>query len=316
MDVAFKAARQYAPAGTKLFLNEYSTADAPRLACLVRVVREMRNRGVPIDGIGHEMHSAINYPSIDAVVNSIDTVAEHFPGIEQQITELDISVYNAGDNAANYGNNIPPSVLAEEGWLYKQYFEAFRRLKGKISAVTIWGFADDDTWLDSFPVNRTDYPLPFDMGLQAKPAYWGIVDPKELPGHGLKFSMTGKVGAKDKRVVTLTATNGDVGPAYTTQISSLTLHQIFGRHCSPVVTPPTTFPVVMGDIATNGTASASFSVDFSGCESSALFTLSAPWSSATYHTGTFVSGVEFWKDRWDDDNRHDGDKNHHDDDRR
>ena len=44
--------------------------------------------------------------------------------------------------------------------------------------------ADDDTWLDSFPVARTDYPLPFNMGLQAKPAYWGIVDPTQRPGTG------------------------------------------------------------------------------------------------------------------------------------
>ena len=98
--------------------------------------------------------------------------------------------------------------------------------------------------------------------------------------------------------MTLTATNGEVGPAYTTQISGLTLHQIFGRRCSPVVTPPTAFPVLLGDIATGGTASASFTVDFSGCDSSALFTVSAPWSSATYHTGTFESVLEFLKDRW------------------
>lgn len=41
MDVAFEAAKKYAPAGTKLFLNDYSTSDPNRLACLVRVVREL-----------------------------------------------------------------------------------------------------------------------------------------------------------------------------------------------------------------------------------------------------------------------------------
>jgi endo-1,4-beta-xylanase len=297
IDVALQAARQYAPPGTKLFINEYSTADPDRLACLVKVVQDLRSRGIPLDGIGHETHNNINYPSTDAMVQAIDTVAEHFHGIDQQITELDVSVYNAGDKTSNYGNNVPPSILAEQGWLYAQYFEALRRLRGKISSVTFWGFADDDTWLDSFPVVRTDYPLPFDMGLQAKPAYWGIVDPKELPGYGLKFSMTGKIGVKDTRVVTVTATNGDVGPAYTTQISGITLNQIFGRRCSPVVTPPTAFPVLLGDIATGGTASASFTVDFSGCDSSALFIVTAPWSSATYHTGTFVSGLEFLRAR-------------------
>ena len=306
IDVAFQAARQYAPPGTKLFINEYSTADPDRLACLIKVVHDLRSRGIPIDGIGHETHNNINYPSTDAMVNAIDSVAEHFHGIDQQITELDMSVYNAGDNAANYGNNIPPSVLAEQGWLYAQYFEALRRLRGKISSVTFWGFADDDTWLDSFPVVRTDYPLPFDMALQAKPAYWGIVDPKELPGHGLRLSISSKSSNKDSRVWTMTATNGNVGPAYATQITSFNLHQLGGRSCKPVVTASGgSFPVLLGDLQTSGSASAAFTVDFSKCDGEVLFLLSAPWSSSTYHTGTFESLLEFHKDHQE------GGRDHH-----
>ncbi len=49
--------------------------------------------------------------------------------------------------------------------------------------MTLWGLADDDTWLDTFPVTRKDAPLLFDTRLQAKPAYWGVVDPGRLePG--------------------------------------------------------------------------------------------------------------------------------------
>ena len=62
IDVAFKAAKQYAPPGTKLFINEYSTTDPNRLACLVKVVRELRERGVPVNAIGHEMHNADQLP--------------------------------------------------------------------------------------------------------------------------------------------------------------------------------------------------------------------------------------------------------------
>jgi endo-1,4-beta-xylanase len=289
IDVALQAARQYAPTGTLLFINDYSTADPNRLACLVTVFQDLKNRGIPIDGIGHEMHNAINYPSVSAVVNAIDTMATNFPGINQQITEMDISVYNAGDNAANYGSSIPPSVLAEEGWLYAQYFDAFRQLSGKISGVTIWGMADDDTWLDSYPVTRTDYPLPFDMNLQAKPAYWGIVDPTQLPGYGLAFAVSNNSGVLNTRVWTLTATNGSVGTAYATQINGLTLTQTSGTACTPVVTPPSAYPVALGDIPANGSASASFSIDFTGCADLSTFTVSAPWSSATYDTGTFTS---------------------------
>ena len=300
IDIALQAARQYAPAGTKLFINDYSTTDSNRLACLVKVVADLKSRGIPLDGIGHEMHNAINYPSVEAMVQAIDTVHEHFPAIEQQVTELDMSVYNAGDTTSNYGNNIPPAVLAEQGWLYKHYFEAFRHLAGKLSAVTFWGMADDDTWLDGFPVTRTDYPLPFDMNLQAKPAYWGIVDPTHLPGWGLRFSLTGDSGDADARTITLTASNGEVGPAYATQITSLTLFQIDGRRCSPVVTPPSAFPVLLGDIAAGGTASASFNISFAGCSPEARFVLKAPWSSAVYHTGTFVSEIEARRDHGHD----------------
>jgi endo-1,4-beta-xylanase len=293
LDVALQAARQYAPAGTKLFINDYSTTDPGRLACLVQVVGDLRARGIPIDGIGHEMHNAINYPSVAAMTNAIDTVANALPGIEQQVTELDMSVYNAGDRVANYGNNIPPAVLAEQGWLYKLYFDAFKEMSGKVSAVTIWGMADDDTWLDSFPVTRTDYPLPFDMKLQAKPAYWGIVDPTKLPGYGLTFSVSSRATTGDKRVLTVTATNGNVGPAYATMINGFTLKQTSGPACTPKVTAASGFPIALGDIAASGTASASFTVSITGCNPHSEFTLSVPWSSAVYDTGTFVTSLDF-----------------------
>jgi endo-1,4-beta-xylanase len=292
IDIALQAARQYAPSGTKLFINDYSTTNSNKLACLVSVVKDLRSRGIPIDGVGHEMHNAINFPSVESMVQAIETVHENFPDLEQQVTELDMSIYNGGDNTSNYGLNVPPALIAEQGWLYKKYFEAFRLLSGKLSAVTFWGFADDDTWLDGFPIARTDYPLPFDMGLQAKPAYWGIVDPTKLPGYGLRFSISGGTVNHNTSVVTLTATNGNVGPAYATQISSFTLTQISGKPCSPVVTPPSAFPVVLGDIAASGTASAAFSINFASCNPSGRFILKAPWSSAVYHTGTFVSELD------------------------
>jgi endo-1,4-beta-xylanase len=292
IDVALEAARQYAPPGTKLFINDYSTADPNRLACLVRVIGDLKSRGIPLDGVGHEMHNAINYPSVPAMVNAIDTVAADFPDLDQQVTELDMSVYNAGDTTSNYGNNVPPAILAEQGWLYKAYFDAFKQLAGKISAVTLWGMADDDTWLDGFPVARTDYPLPFDMGLQAKPAYWGIVDPTKLPGYGMTFALSTAAGTGDTRKLTVTATNGSVGTAYATTLSGFTLTQTSGPSCTPKVTAGGT-PAELGDLAPGASASASFTVSIVGCDPLAQFTLSVPWSSAVYDTGTFVTNLDF-----------------------
>ncbi|HLK18830.1 MAG TPA: endo-1,4-beta-xylanase [Bryobacteraceae bacterium] len=296
IDIALQAARQFAPAGTELFINDFSTTDPNRLACLVQVVQDLKNRGIPIDGVGHEMHNAINFPSTAAIVNAINTIATHFPGIKQQITELDVSVYHAGDNTSNFGANggtVPASILAEQGYLYEQYFNALRQLKGKLQAVTFWGFADDDTWLDSFPIVRLDMPLPFDTDLHAKPAYWGMVDPTQLPGFGLTFKIASKTGTQSARVWTITATNPSSTTAYGTQITGFTLTQTGGAACTPVITPPSSFPVSLGDIPGSGMASASFTIDFTGCSATARFTLTAPWNSAVYHTGTLVSGSQF-----------------------
>ena len=289
IDVALRAARQYAPPGTKLFINEYSTSDQNRLDCLIRVVQDLRNRGIPLDGIGHETHSAINYPSVEDFARSIDTLAAKFPGIDQQVTEMDISVYNAGDTASNYGNDIPPDVLAEQGWLYQLYFNALKvRLKGVVSAVTLWGFADNDTWLDGFPVVRTDYPLPFDMNLQAKPAYWGIVDPTQLPGYQPGFHITDKSGPQDAKVWTVTVDNNSTGPAYDMLINGITLTQVSGDACTPVITPPGSFPFSLGDVPAGGSANVKFTINFAGCQPTATFKVQIPWSSVKYNSSTAV----------------------------
>ena len=180
IDVALEAARQYAPPGTQLLINDYNTDQPAKLACVIRVVQDLKNRGIPIDGIGHETHVHIDFPSVSAVANAITQFHAAFPDLHQQVTEMDISTYHASDNTSNYGANggtVPPAIIAEQGWLYDQYFTAFRKLRGVLDAVTLWGLADDNTWLDSFPINRLDYPLLFDTHLQAKPAYWGVVDP-------------------------------------------------------------------------------------------------------------------------------------------
>ena len=301
IDIALEAARQYAPPGTKLFLNDYSTTDQDRLACMVRVVDGLKKNGVPIDGIGHEMHNHIDSPSTLAMVGAIATVAVAVPNIEQQITEMDESVYTAAQDAtvatcqaSNYGINngvVPPSLIDEQGWLYAQYFGALIYLKPWLSAVTFWGFADDDTWLSTFPCAHLDEPLPFDSGLQAKPAYWGIVNPWELPGSGMSFAVSGKTGTIDQtRTWTITATNPSSQIAYNTQIASFNLLQVGGRRCNPVVTPPGgSFPVSVGNVPASGTASIAFPINFSGCSSTAEFILSMPWSSAVYEIGALVT---------------------------
>jgi endo-1,4-beta-xylanase len=297
IDIALQAARQFAPPGTKLFINDFNTSIPAKLACVVKVVQDLQSRGIPIDGIGHEMHNSINFPSAASMETAIKTVAQL--DVDQQVTELDLSVYNGGDNTSNYGANggtVPPSIIAQQGYLYRQYFHVFRKLHRHLSSVTFWGIADDNTWLSNFPIARLNLPLPFDTGLQAKPAYFGIVDPRQLPGFDLDFRISSKTGPLKSRTWTVTARNDGPGTAYTVQINSLTLQQLFDRDdfekhgdkddCTPVVTPPSAFPISLGDIAEGSSASVSFTIGFKGCRFPAAFSVTMPWSSANgAHTG-------------------------------
>jgi endo-1,4-beta-xylanase len=139
IDVALKAARLYAPAGTQLFINDFSTTDANRLKCLIKVVASLRLRGIPLDGVGHEMHNHIDNPTPVSIFEAIETLAVLFPHLHQQVTEHDVSVYKASDNASNFGANggsVPASIIASQGWLYEQDFNELRKLKGKLDAFT------------------------------------------------------------------------------------------------------------------------------------------------------------------------------------
>jgi endo-1,4-beta-xylanase len=173
--VAFRVAHEVDPEA-RLYINDYDTTDLPKRTLLYQLVRDLRKRGVPLDGVGHQMHSTIQAPSAAAVVKTINLFSAL--GVDNQITELDVSVYT--DQTSRYAT-IPEALLQQQGSQYRGYFAAFRKLKGKISSVTLWGQADDHTWKKNFPIRRLDMPLLFDEHLQAKPAFWAIVDPAHRP---------------------------------------------------------------------------------------------------------------------------------------
>jgi endo-1,4-beta-xylanase len=173
---AFRVAREVAPATTKLLINDYSTTDPPKRTCLYNLVRDLRAQGVPIDGVGHQMHINIESPSAATIEQTIQLFEGL--GVDQQITEMDVSVYT---NSTDTYTSVPEEILIKQGYRYKEVFDIFRRHKDSISSVTLWGMADDHTWLKTFPITRLDLPLLFDEQLQAKHAYWGVVDPSKLP---------------------------------------------------------------------------------------------------------------------------------------
>lgn len=175
ISTAFRVAREVAP-NAKLYINDYSTTDPAKRQFLYDLVRDLTAQGVPIDGVGHQMHVNIQSPSAAAIEQTIQLFAGL--GLDNQITEFDMSVYA---NDTDTYTTVPQDILVKQGYRYKEVFDAFKRQRAHISSVTLWGLADDHTWLKTFPITRLDLPLLFDERQQAKPAYWGVVDPSKLP---------------------------------------------------------------------------------------------------------------------------------------
>ena len=221
VDRAFLAARAAAP-NAKLFVNDYLTTQPRKRDLLIRLIQDLKGRGIPVDGIGHQMHSDIVSPTSDEVIETINAFSG-IQGLDNHITELDMSVYQ---NDTHSYEIIPDAVLLKQGYRYRDLFNAFRQLQGRISSVTFWGKADDHTWLSYYPITRLEAPLLFDDRLQAKPAYWGIVDPRKLAiniagrivspdGHGIK-------GA----VVTLFRSNGERSTVITGPLGYYQISQV------------------------------------------------------------------------------------------
>lgn len=178
IETAFRVAREVGGPDMKLYINEFSTEDPRKRDILYNLVQEMLDKGVPIDGVGHQFHINVYYPPVNQMIAAAQKFAEL--GLDNIITELDMSIYEWSDRS-DYGNDIPEELLLRQGKRYEEIFEALREHKGLFSEVVFWGVSDAHTWLRSFPVrSRTEAPLPFDKQYQAKPAFWGIVDPSRL----------------------------------------------------------------------------------------------------------------------------------------
>lgn len=175
---AFEYAHEADP-NALLFYNDYNEISPVKREKIYKLVKGLKDAGVPIHGIGLQAHWAINEPS----AKQLDSTIKQFEnlGLKVQITELDISVYPKEHNArARRTEDTITSFTPQKEQLqlemYKMSFALFRRYKHLFSGITFWNLSDKNSWLDNFPVkNRKDYPLLFDQHLQPKKAYLEVV---------------------------------------------------------------------------------------------------------------------------------------------
>jgi len=168
----------------KLMLNDYNTELPGKRANVIQIVRDLVNGGFAIDGVGHQFHLQLdaNVAEVTAALVAVEGVSST---LVNHVTELDVSIYADPGTCfslrtippcmADYGANPPQSVLSQQALTYRALFNAFNR--PSVTSITLWGIADDHTWLNTFPVTRTNRPLLFDTAGLPKWAFWTVVDP-------------------------------------------------------------------------------------------------------------------------------------------
>jgi endo-1,4-beta-xylanase len=180
IELAFTYARKADP-DCVLVYNDYNLESDPRkLAEAVKLVKSLKAKKIPIDAVGLQMHVQLSYPSLLSVKNAISQLAAL--GVKVQVTELDVSIYSSDSEAKK---PVTDAILLQQAQRYKDLFAAFKEAadKGWLDLVVLWGLSDDGSWLNDFPVpGRTNAPLLFDRKLQAKPAFWALVDPAKVQG--------------------------------------------------------------------------------------------------------------------------------------
>jgi endo-1,4-beta-xylanase len=171
IEIVFRAASKADP-DALLFYNDYETQSPKKVEMISRMVRELRAKGVKINGIGHQAHCSMGHPSVAEFERAIDAYARL--GVVQQVTELDIALnHSVFDNKVTQAT---PALLAQQARRYDELVSLFLRKRQQVTALLVWGISDAHTWLTSWPMQRFEAPLLFDAQLRPKPAYRAVLE--------------------------------------------------------------------------------------------------------------------------------------------
>ncbi|HSU27994.1 MAG TPA: endo-1,4-beta-xylanase [Chitinophagaceae bacterium] len=165
---AFRWANAADP-NAKLFINDYNLeSDTRKLDSLLKLVNELRTAGVPIHGIGIQMHIGINTDN-SLFENAFQRLAG--TGLLVHVSELDIRI-NPG-NANPF--NATQSLLDQQTLKYKAVAESyFRNIPAaQRYGITVWNLTDGDSWITRG--GSIDFPTLYDNGYNKKTAFNGFI---------------------------------------------------------------------------------------------------------------------------------------------
>ncbi|MFJ5776702.1 endo-1,4-beta-xylanase [Streptomyces sp. NPDC093094] len=161
--------------GAKLYINDYNVEGVnAKSTALYNLVRSLKERGVPIDGVGLQAHLILGQ-----VPSSLQQNIQRFAdlGVDVAITELDVRM------------QLPSTAakLTQQAADYKAVMDACVAVS-RCTGVTVWGFTDSDSWVpDVF--DGYGAATPYDESFTPKPAYRALAGSlgggtTEPPGDG------------------------------------------------------------------------------------------------------------------------------------
>jgi endo-1,4-beta-xylanase len=185
---AFEFAHEADP-NAELYYNDFSLDEPAKRDACVRLVKNLRSKGIRIDGVGIQGHWGMDHPvreDIEAFLNAMAAL-----GVKVMITEMDVDIlpsatgYRGADISARaelrkglnpYVNGLPDQMQKKLADRYAELFSIFHKHAGQVSRVTLWGVYDKTSWLNNWPVRgRTNYPLLFDRNYKPKPAFYAVI---------------------------------------------------------------------------------------------------------------------------------------------
>jgi endo-1,4-beta-xylanase len=132
---AFVWAREADPQA-KLFYNDYgSEALGPKSDAIYNLLKTLKARHIPVDGVGLQSHWAVDrQPSMQEVAKNMQRLAAL--GLEIHVTELDVRL------------PMPPSeqTLQRQADAYRDILRACLSVSNCKGFLT-WGFTDKYSWI-------------------------------------------------------------------------------------------------------------------------------------------------------------------------
>jgi endo-1,4-beta-xylanase len=162
VEQAFRWAREADPHAL-LFYNDNGGEGLNRKSdAIYAMVKDFKLRGVPIDGVGLQMHIFnlnVDAPAIAANIARLTALR-----LQVHITELDVSL------PVDSNGQVSSDDLRRQAEIYRAVTHACLQNSG-CTAIQTWGFTDKYSWIGSHSHGTQGGALPFDRAYKPKPAY-------------------------------------------------------------------------------------------------------------------------------------------------